>query len=129
MATMTDEQLKDVIGVVALDEYRTAPDHAKPKLDAWFATLRDLSDEDFLREARSAIYSSAQVASWRGNWDAEHCKASACYHESCRRLVLAGHERDCRGVSLYSRAHSELMREHGYQPTADGECECSGVSL
>ena len=129
MATMADEQLTDLIGVVALGEYQNAPEHARPKLDAWITTLRDLSDEDFMRVARSAIYDSALTANWQGNWNAEHCKASACFHESRRRLVLAGHDRGCSGPSLYSRAHSQVMREHGYQPTADGECGCSGVSL
>lgn len=127
MTTMTDDELKDAIGVVALDEYRGAPDFEKPKLNAWIGTLRDLSDDEFLTVARSAIYHSALTASWRGNWNADHCRASACYHESRRRLVLAGHDRDCRGQSLYSRAHSELMCEHGYAPTAAGVCECANT--
>lgn len=29
------------------------------------------------------------------------------------------------GPSLYSQAHAEVMRSHGYTPTADGECMCA----
>jgi hypothetical protein len=129
MSTYTDEQLIDLLGVVGISEYKAAPEWSLPKLDAWIARLRDLSDGEFYDVAQSAIYESALCNRFRGNYEHVHCMATACYHESERRHQLAGHSKDCHGPTLYHRAHSDLMRDHGYTPSPDGVCVCgSGLS-
>lgn len=122
--TFTDEQLIDLIGVVGIGEYKGAAEWALPKLDAWIGGLRDLTDEEFGTECQAAIYESALCNRFRGNYEHIHCMATACFHESRRRHMAAGHDRDCNGPSLYSRAHATVMRDHGYTPTADGTCDC-----
>ena len=111
-------------GPVAAQEFEAARDTVKPGLLVWLASLRTMTDDEFRDACESAIYASASVARFRGNFEDDHCKATACFSESRRRLVLAGHSDDCRGPSVYSRAHASLMRSHGYQPTGDGVCEC-----
>jgi hypothetical protein len=112
------------IGPVAAREFEGAKIYEKPKLLAWIERLPSQTDDEFAEECSHAIYGSALAMRFRGNWEADHCRASACFHESRRRLVRDGHAEDCRGPSIYSRAHSALMRGHGYAPTADGECRC-----
>lgn len=111
-------------GPVAESEYDGACESEKARLDEWLGKLPALSDEDFHVTAKGAIYDSAQVASWRGNWEATHCKATAVFSDAKRRHRAAGHAEDCTGPTLYGKAHSELMREHRYTPTADGTCRC-----
>lgn len=111
-------------GPVAEREFEGAADYEKQRLTEWLEKLLTLDDDEFFREAQSAIYHSAQVASWRGNWEAEHCRGTAVYADAKRRHREAGHAEDCRGETLYGKAHSKLMREHRYTPTASGECHC-----
>jgi hypothetical protein len=116
--------LVDRIGAVAAGEFDRVPEFAKPRLMAWIERLPTLSDRELFEECESAIFGSASVARFRGNFEEEHCQASACYHEAERRLVAAGHREGCGGPSVYSRAHARIMRSHGYTPTPDGTCEC-----
>lgn len=117
-------------GPVAEREFDGAADYEKQKLTEWLEKLPTLDDDEFFRVAQSAIYGSAQVASWRGNWEAEHCRATAVFSDAKRRHRETGHDEDCRGETLYGKAHSKLMREHRYTPSPAGECHCDlgGVS-
>lgn len=123
------EVLVDLIGPVAFREYEAAPESTKPQLRAWARQLRDLSDRDFASEAASAIHGSAVMNSYRGNAEHVHCKASAVYHEAIRRHVAAGHDRDCRGDNLYSRAFRSVWRSQGYDTAAyaPDACDCGAT--
>lgn len=127
MKTITETELRDIVGPVAFGEYEGASDYYKPNLMAWASELRTLSDDEFMHETVSAIYGSALVNSWRGNWEHEHFKASACHTEAKRRHVAAGHSEDCRGETAYGRAHTQLMRDHGYTPQPHVDCTCGSV--
>lgn len=116
--------LAALVGLVAAGEYDAAKDVYKPRLLEWARSLAAMDDGEFARETRSAIYESALCSRFGSGWDHEHFKASACYHESERRHHAAGHSEDCRGETIYSRAHSRLMREHGHTPTEPGQCRC-----
>jgi hypothetical protein len=122
--TLTDEDLRDILGPVGIGEYEASEDWAKPKLREWAAKLGDLSDDDFRSEAASAIHSSALVSRFRGNYEHEHCKATACYKEGQRRHVRDGHDEDCRGATLYSLAHADAMRSQGHRPSDPSPCTC-----
>ncbi|MEO3788552.1 hypothetical protein ABGB12_34945 [Actinocorallia sp. B10E7] len=122
----TETDLVSLVGPVAVTEFEASSDCYKPGLLEWGHELRDLADAEFETEASSAIYDSALVNSFRGNWNHEHFKATACRHEAQRRHVEAGHATDCRGETIYGRAHSRLMRDHGYIPTAAGGAPLRG---
>ncbi len=122
--TLTDDDLRDILGPVGFGEYEAAADWAKPKLREWAAKLGDLSDDDFLGEAASAIHGSALMQSFRGNYEHEHCKATACYKEAQRRHLAAGHSDDCHGDTIYSRAHASVMRSQGHTPREARDCTC-----
>ncbi len=113
-------------GPVAEREFDNAPDHAKPKLAQWLDSLASLSDEDFTAEAASAIHGSALVNRWRGNWDHEHCKASAAHGESERRWKAAGHSEDCTGSTLYEVGFRRAWLSQGHSPDAYQirPCDC-----
>lgn len=116
--------LEAEFGPIAAREFAAAPEWAKSELLEWMTGLRSMADADFLIETRSAIYDSANMGRFRGNFEHVHCKATVCYQESRRRLVRDRHDKDCRGPSIYSLAHAQLMRSHHYTPTPDGECHC-----
>lgn len=121
----TSKEIADLVGPVAAQEFDNANDHYKPGLLDWARKLQQLSDEDFYKECVRSIYDSALGARFRGNWEHEHFKASACYHESERRHhEVNGHAKDCHGDTLYSRAHRQLMREHQYETRPPTDCTC-----
>lgn len=112
-----------IVGAVAAREYHDSPEWAKPKLREWVEKLPSLSDKDLLGETCSAIHGSALTNSWRGNWEHEHCKASACSHESRRRMVRDGHGEWC-GPSIYTRAYRDVTLGQGYDWPDDSTCRC-----
>lgn len=122
---MTDT-LADILGIVGIREYESAPAWAQAKVEMWAAKLRTRDDDDFMWEAASCIHASALANSFRGNWEAEHAKASACHHEAKRRHLAAGHTKDCRGDTLYSRAFVEAWAGQGYSRSAypPEPCDC-----
>ncbi len=113
-----------IVGPVAAHEFANASDHYKPGLIDWARNLPTLSDDEFTNLTASAIYDSALVSRFRGNWDHDHFKASACYTEAKRRHVAAGHDKDCRGATWYSLAHDRVMREQGHRPSPPSPCNC-----
>lgn len=127
MSTELPEDVADILGPIGAREFNTAPDHSKPKLIEWARTLRGLDDVTFLSEAASTIHGSALVNSFRGNWDHEHCKGSAVYHEANRRHLLAGHDADCRGETIYGRAFRYVWVGQGHNPATyrPMPCTCS----
>lgn len=125
MTAITSASIAHIVGPVAVTEFDNAKDTYKEGLHAWALTLPNLSDEDFARECYRSIYDSALVNGFRGNWDHDHFKATACYHESERRHHdVAGHAKDCHGDTAYSRAHRQLMREHQYGTRPPTDCTC-----
>lgn len=114
-------------GPVAVGEYNGAAEVHRPALAAWLDALPTLSDEDFLDAATSAIHDSALVQRFRGNWEHEHCKASAAYAEAVERHRAAGHTEHCTGDTLYSRAFARAWRSAGHDPNAypPRRCDCS----
>ncbi len=124
MPTLTDAELEAILGPVGIREFNNAPDWAKPKLRDWVAGLADRDDDDFLGEAASAIHGSALAQSFRGNYEHEHCKATAVYRASKRRHEAEGHDPMCRGDSIYARAHANVMRSQGHTPSEPQDCTC-----
>lgn len=113
-------------GPVAEGEFNGAADYAKPGLTAWLDKLPTLSDDDFIGEAASAIHSSALVANWRGNWEADHCKATAAHAEARQRHTAAGHGPACTGSNLYDQAFRQVWRSQGHSADAYSprQCDC-----
>jgi hypothetical protein len=122
--TITDDQLQEILGPVGWGEYEASEDWAQPKIRAWAETLANLSDDDFRAEAASAIHGSALMQSFRGNYEHEHCKATACFKEAQRRHISAGHTKYCRGTTIYSQAHNDVRRSQGYRPADPSDCTC-----
>lgn len=122
--TLTDDQITDLFGPIAFREFDGSQDWAKPKLREWLDSLADLDDTEFLAEAGSAIHGSALAQSFKGNWEHEHCKATAAYREAKRRHLAAGHADDCYGDTIYSRAHANVMRSQGHTPIEPTPCSC-----
>jgi hypothetical protein len=123
MADLTDEELEQIMGHRGWEEYGRAPDWAKPKIRIWAATLADMSDEYFVSHCAGRILDSAQVISFRGNWEGDHAKASACWAEAKRRYEAAGHV-DCEGDNLYVAAYNRAFRSQGYTPRPWNDCTC-----
>jgi hypothetical protein len=113
-------------GPVAAMEFANAADCHKASLTAWLDKLADLSDDDLFVEAASAIHGSALVNIFRGNWDHEHCKATAAHSEARSRHIAAGHSEDCTGDTIYSRAFAQVWRSQGHSPSAypPRSCDC-----
>ncbi|MFF5261442.1 hypothetical protein ACFY4C_21065 [Actinomadura viridis] len=128
MPSLDSRELAEIVGPVAAREFDNAKEIYKADLNSWAQKLADLTDGQFLGECSSAIYNSALVSQFRGNWEHEHFKASACFHEAQRRHVAAGHSAECHGNTLYSEAHAKVMRESGYQPTPAADCNCTKSS-
>lgn len=122
-----DKELLALTGHVGYREFEDSVEHAKDELRKKLIALTEMSDEDFVFEARSAIYDSALVSRFRGNWEADHCYATACYHQSELRKIAAGHLEDCRARTLYSRAYDEITRQHGMETREYPPCECPNV--
>jgi hypothetical protein len=112
------------IGLVAVREFEGASEWAKARLAEWIDKLPGLTDDELLVEAERAIYDSALAARFRGNWDHDHCRASATHFVSRMRKVAAGHDEWCSGPSIYGRAHAAVMRSQGHTPMAEGTCTC-----
>lgn len=122
---MTDSSaIADIVGPVAIGEFDNAKDHYKPDLIDWALKLPSLTDDRFLDACARAVYEAALVSRFRGNWDHEHFKASACFHEAKRRHTAAGHSSDCRASTLYGQGHARAMREAGHTPPTLTGCTC-----
>lgn len=113
-------------GPIAEREFDGAVEAHRPKLTEWLNALPDLSDDDFFWQAARAIHDSALVNSFRGNWEHDHCKATAAHNESERRHRAAGHTEDCTGDTIYSRAFAQVWREagHGASVYPPRPCDC-----
>lgn len=75
------ELIEETAGETARREFEDSPEWAQEKLALWIVGLPGLSDVELQDEAGMAIHTSALVQSFRGNWEHEHCKASAVMHE------------------------------------------------
>jgi hypothetical protein len=118
------EGFVDLVGSVAMEEFNNAKDHYKPGLIAFALMLPELNDLEFIEIATDAIYESASLNSWNGNWEHEHFKASVCFTESKRRAIAEGHNRYC-SSSLYQRAYNRAVVEAGHPGmTSEAECGC-----
>lgn len=101
---------------VAAREFQAAKTCRQGELLDWSRQLRVCSDGDLKDKAESAIYTSALMASFRGNYEHEHAKATMCYDEAIRRHREKGHSTECRGRTLYEIAHHNVMRQEGHSP-------------
>lgn len=117
-------------GPTAEHEYDGAADHAKADLTAWLDKLSALDADEFVEHAMGAIHGSALVNNWRGNWDADHCKATAAYAEAKQRHLAGGHTEACTGDTLYSIAFARVWRSQGHSATAypPRACDCGAVA-
>lgn len=112
-------------GPIAEQEFDTAPDWSKPKLTAWLDALPSLDDEEFRQQAAMAIHDSALANSFRGNWNHDHCRATAAYSEAKARHLAAGHADDCTGDTIYSKAFAHVWRGQGHSRSAYPHQPCT----
>jgi hypothetical protein len=121
---LTDDALLTQVGEVAFGEFQNASETYHDKLRAYAERLPTLTDDELGQECESAIYDRALVNSFRGNWEHEHFKASACFSEAECRAMASGHVRYCPSPTIYGRAHARVMRQHGHTPSPEGTCTC-----
>lgn len=122
MDALTDEALTALVGLVAAREFRAADECYYAELEEYAFNLPTLTDKRLYEITSAAIYISALVNSFRGNWEHEHFKASACFHESQRRHKLAGHSDTC-SDDIYTRAYDAVMKSQGHTPNAHPPCK------
>lgn len=123
MDALTDEALTALVGAVAAMEFRAARDYYRAEMEEYATSLPTLTDRELRDKTIRAIHASALMQAFRGNWEHEHFKASACFHESQRRHRLAGHSDSCSN-DIYTRAYDAVMRDQGHTPTDHPPCEC-----
>lgn len=124
-----DKELLALTGIVAYREFESAPEWSKEELRAKLIALTTLTDEEFIEAAERAIYESALMSRFRGNWNHDHCYATACYHQSELRKVAVGHAEDCRAPTLYSLAYDNVTSRHGMGVRDHSPCACFGEEL
>lgn len=124
----TDKELLALTGRVGYHEFENSPDWSKEKLRARLVELTQLTDDEFIRVAKWAIYDSAHMSRFRGNHENTHCLATACYYQSELRKTAAGHVEDCRAETLYSRAYDIVISQHGMEPREHPACECPNIT-
>jgi hypothetical protein len=120
---MNEEELGEVIGVVAMREYHGATENEQAQIRSWLPRLRAMGDSEFIREATYRIEWSARENNSR-NAEGVHCMATVCYVEAKRRYTEAGHSDTCLGTNLYGTAHARAMRNHGHTPSDPYPCTC-----
>lgn len=123
-----DKELLDLTGRVAYREFENAPDWSKEELRARLVELTQLTDDEFVRAAKSAIYDSALMQRFHGNHENTHCLATACYYQSELRKMVAGHDVDCQAETLYSRAYNTIISQHGMERLEHPMCECPNLT-
>lgn len=119
--------LETALGPITAREFDGADDYAKPALWEWLLEIVNLTDDELYHASKHCIYESALVNrfSTRVNFEHVHCKATACYSEAERRLKLEHHADDCRPSGVYGRAHADVMRDYGYEPSSPVRpCTC-----
>jgi hypothetical protein len=118
--------LEAALGPITVREFNDAPDYTKADLWEWLLAMVNLTDVELYHAARSAITEDALVQRFRNmNFEHVHCRATACYSESDRRLKQEGHADDCRPSGIYGRAHADVMLSHGYAPSSPVRpCTC-----
>lgn len=121
--------LEEVIGGVAMREYRNALPYHQVEVRNLAKVLRDLTDLEFVSVAQGCILESARYVEARGNWEGLHAKASAVYHEAVRRHRGADHGPECRGDTLYSEAHREVARRNGLRVDVPTPCTCGQAAV
>lgn len=119
-----DTSIVDQFGPIVRQEFDRADEWYQPGIVKWLGTLTELTDAELQAQSEYWIYESASVNRFRGNWDHIHVKATACFNEAERRLVQAGHGKDCHAPSIYSRAHAAVMRSQRHEPSPEGTCTC-----
>lgn len=116
------------VGPTAAREFDQSTENCKADLWVWLTeTLPTLPDTQFVAAASYAIHDSANVGRFRGNFEAVHCKASACYGESQRRHTVSHPDEDCNASSLYDRAYNMTVRDAGHSQMASDlrPCTCA----
>ncbi len=113
-------------GPIAEQEYDSVDDAHRPALDRWLDALPALPDDEFLHAAASAIHDSALAERFRGNWNHDHCRATAAFNDARRRHRAAGHADSCTGDTLYAEAHRKVWIEQGHSADAypPRPCDC-----
>lgn len=112
------------LGVVCVREFDHALPRYQPDMVSYAASLPAMTDQELMVAAEDAIYTSALVTRFKGNWEHDHFKASACYSESERRAHAAGHD-GCARHSIYDRAYRRAFETGtGQRPGPVPACTC-----
>jgi len=130
MAVIEEDDLVNLVGTIAWQEFQGAREVYKDELLNWVERVQRADDTEFTSIAASAIATSALVQRFRGNWEHDHFKASTAYYMATVRHRAAGHTKECRGSTLYSYAYNRAVREAGHPGMAHTEpCTCGKVDV
>lgn len=121
---MTDEELNEIIGPLAMNYYTSGPEYAHKEVKSFARSIREADDNEFVTMTSGAILESAMVNSFRGNFGHLHAMADGAAHEADRRHQAAGHDKECRGDNLYSVAYARAYRSQGHTPSDPVPCSC-----
>jgi hypothetical protein len=112
------------LGPVCVREYDNALPRYRPDLVNYASALSKMTDQELMVAAEDAIYTSALVSRFKGNWEHDHFKASACYSESERRAAASGRQ-GCVRHSIYDRAYRRAFESGtGQKPGQMPGCTC-----
>lgn len=84
--------------------------------------LVSMSDQQLHDTAVAAIWRAA-AGEANGGDDASYRDATELMEESKRRLVAAGHNRNC-GGGIYDQAYEQATAEHAYRTPEPRLCTC-----
>ncbi|MFB7858918.1 hypothetical protein [Rhodococcus qingshengii] len=121
---MTDEELNDIIGPMAMQYYTSGPEYAEEEVKSFARSIREADDNEFVDMTSRAILESARMGSFRGNFNHLHAMADGAAHEANRRHQAAGHDKECRGDNLYNVASARAYRSQGHTPRDPVPCSC-----
>lgn len=119
--TFDRARLAELAGPIGAAEFDRATSSEQEELWEWLNKLPGLSDQELYDTAVTAI--NASMNADRHRWDI-HLRADACSHQADERYLAAGHSNNCYGVTIYDRAHDEVMRRQRRQLHPRSGCSC-----
>lgn len=124
MADITEDELHEIIGLTAMEEYHRAEPSSQKGIRLWAVQLRELDELGFLaeciRRGRDGLISESQ----RGNDPDIYARLYGCMQESRTRHMANGHDRRCLSEPIYQKAQNRLRTEFGFEPEEPHECTC-----
>lgn len=121
---MDGKKLEEFLGPVGIREYRNAKEWDKPKIEKWCDELAAADTREFILMVSSAILDDALMGNMRDYNSGYGARTTAGFQEAKRRHMANGHDKRCRGATLYTKAHDNAMRSQGHTPRQHIDCSC-----